>query len=226
MSCKVIAPDNPKREFLNPIQRDFMLSIINNHRFYPIAFTILYSGMRMSEALALLWKDIDYENGIIRVTKATEYEHSKPKPKEPKTKRGFREIPMPEALSNYLKQYQKKTPKSLYIFPGHAGGPMGQTEILRTWKKAQKKVNNWFEKNPKMQEHKFNLTFRLLRHTYCTGLYDAGIDEVSAAEIMGHDISIMREVYTHIQDKRKKKTAIKLESLYNESNIIDLQESK
>lgn len=244
MSCKVIAPDDPKRECLSPIQRELMLSIINGHRFYPIAFTILYTGMRMGEALALLWKDIDFDNSIIRVTKATEFEHSKPKSKDPKTKNGFREIPIPEVLSNYLKQYKAKSKKSLYVFPGHAEGPMGQSEIMRTWKKAQKKVNKWFkdkekvkekgkeldkekiEENKKMLEHKFNLTFRLLRHTYCTGLFDAGVDEVSAAEIMGHDVTIMREVYTHIQEQRKKKTAIKLESLYKESNIIDLKESK
>lgn len=228
MSCKVIAPDEPKRECLNPIQRELMLSILKDHRFYPIMFTILYTGMRMGEALALLWKDIDFENSVIKVTKATEFDHAKPKAKDPKTKRGFREIPMPEILSNYLKQYHKKSKKGLYVFPGHAGGPMGQSEIMRIWKKAQKKVNKWFddEKNKEYQQYKFNLTFRVLRHTYCTGLFDAGVDEVSAAEIMGHDVSIMRKVYTHLQDERKKKTALKLESLYKESNIIELKEPK
>jgi integrase len=246
-SCKVIAPDEPKREFLNPIQRNLMLSILDGHRFYPIAFTTLYTGMRMGESIALLWKDIDFENTVIRVTKATEFDHSKPKAKDPKTKRGFREIPMPKELSDYIKQHHKKTKKSLYVFPGHAGGPMGQSEIKRIMGKAKKKINKWFkdkqaaieknnelskeqiEENKKLLEYKFNLTFRTLRHTYCTGLFDAGVDEVSAAEIMGHDRSIMREVYTHIQEQRKKKTAIKLNSIYKESeesNIVELKESK
>lgn len=109
---------------------------------------------------------------------------------------------------------------------GHAGGPMGLTEITRIWKKAQKKVNRWFKNNEDMQEYKFNLTFRLLRHTYCTGLFDAEIDEVSAAEIMGHDVNVMREIYTHIQEQRKQKNIVKLKSLYKESRVIDLEESK
>jgi len=57
------------------------------------------------------------------------------------------------------------------------------------------------------------LTCRLLRHTYCTALYDAGIDEVSAAEIVGHDVNILREIYTHISDERRKATIEKIETL-------------
>jgi integrase len=231
--CKVIAPDEPKREFLTPEQRDLMLEILYEHRAYPLIFTLLYSGMRMGEALALLWKDIDLEKEhIIKVTKATEYDHAKPKNKAPKTKNGIREIPIPLELLNYLKQYKAKQPKGLYVFPGHEGGPMGLTEIDRIWKKAQKKIKKWFKENEnkpadeKIKIDKFTLTFRLLRHTYCTGLYDAGIDEVSAAEIMGHDVSIMREIYTHISKSRKEKTKVKLENLYRDEKIIELKESK
>ncbi len=43
---------------------------------------------------------------------------------------------------------------------------------------------------------------------------DAGIDELSAAEIMGHDVIIMRSIYTHIQEARKHKTAAKIDTLY------------
>jgi len=225
-SCKVIAPDEPKRECLTPIQRELLLHILKDHRSFPIVFTILYTGMRMGETLALLWKDIDFENQIIKVTKATEFKNSKPKQKSPKTKKGIRNIPIPDELYNYLKNYQKTVKKSLYVFPGHAGGPMGLTEIKRIIRKANNKINKWFDNHPDMQEHRFNLTFRLLRHTYCTGLYDAGIDEKSAAELMGHDVIIMREVYTHIQESRKQKTAQKLNKLYKDSTVIELKEIK
>ena len=122
---------------------------------------------------------------------------------------------MPKVLSDYLSEY-KKTINSKYVFPNHTATIMNRTQILRIWKKAQKKINKWFnnKKNKDMKKYKFNLTFRLLRHTYCTGLFDADIDDISAAEIMGHDISIMKKIYTHIQDERKQKTIKKLESLY------------
>jgi integrase len=213
----VIAPDDPKRVFLTPKQRSLLLQIlVDGHRSYPIILTILHTGMRMGEALALLWKDVDFEKEIIRVTKAVEFEHSKPKQKDPKSERGFREIPMSDALIDYLKRYQKAAKKRLYVFPGHTGGPMGLTEMQRIWRSAGKKIRKWFKDNPDMKECEFNLTFRLLRHTYCTGLYDAEVDEVSAAEIMGHDIVIMRKIYTHLQNARRQKTAVKIKNIYQE----------
>lgn len=227
-NSKTIAPNKPVRKFLTPIQRAILLDLLKDHRTYPIIFTILYTGMRMGEALALFINDIDFDNSIIKVNKATEYDHYKPLSKDPKTERGFREIPMPEQLSSYLKQYLKKRKsKKLYVFPGNAGGPMGLTEMKRLWKKANKILAKWFkdEKNKEMKEHEFTLTFRLLRHTYCTGLFDAEIDEVSAAEIMGHDVGVMREVYTHIQGERKKTNSIKLENLYKESSKIEIKNS-
>ena len=209
----MIAPDKPKREFLSGAQREKLLEILKGNRLYPLIYTMLYTGMRQGEALALTWSDIDFENKRIIVSKAIEYEKSKSKTKDPKTERGFRQIPIPEELVEYLQEYKKKT-KSIYVFPGHAGGLIGLTELNNHWRKAKRKIAKWFEANPDTSIEPINLTCRLLRHTYCTGLFDAGIDEVSAAEIMGHDVSIMREVYTHISDERKKATVEKIEMLY------------
>lgn len=214
-NTKIIAQDKPKRAYLTPIQRQLLLQILEKDRFYPVIITILYTGTRMGEAIALMQSDINNDN--ISIKRAVEFENAKPKLKTTKTERGIRDIPMPSVLSDYLESYQSKNQKGLYLFPGHTGGLMGETEITRLWRKAKKKIDKYFDDNPNMGEHKFNLTFRLLRHTYCTGLFDAGIDEVSAAEIMGHDVNIMREVYTHISDERKQKTVIKLENLYKES---------
>lgn len=222
LGCEVVAPDDPKRAFLSENQRNLLLEVLNGHRSYPLIFTLLYTGMRMGEALALLWSDVDFKNGVIRIHKALEFDKSKPKNKDPKTERGFREIPMNDDLLDYLKKRKRETKqkKSLYVFYGHAGGLMGQTEIKRIWRKARKRIDTWFKENnekPKSEMksiEEFTLTFRLLRHTFCTGLYDAGIDEVSAADIMGHDVKIMREIYTHISEGRKKKTIVKLQNLY------------
>lgn len=228
LATKVIATDKPKRACLNDIQRTILIEVLRGHRTFPIIMTILYTGMRMGEALALLWKDIDLDNNIIKVTKATEYDHYKPKQKKTKTERGVRDIPIPDDLAIFLKQYHKTAKKSLYVFPGHKGGPMGLTEMKRIWKKARGIIDKHFKNNEDIKDYSFHLTFRLLRHTYCTALYDAGIDELSAAELMGHDVGIMREVYTHIQSTRRKKTVEKLGTLFKEPelNVIQMKKSK
>ncbi|MFZ5352540.1 MAG: tyrosine-type recombinase/integrase [Bacillota bacterium] len=60
-----------------------------------------------------------------------------------------------------------------------------------------------------------NLTYRLLRHTYATALYDAGIDLKSAQGILGHaDFRVTMNIYTHIQKERKQANLIKIQDLY------------
>jgi len=218
INTKIIVQDKPKRECLSPVQRELMLHILEKERIYPLVYTLLYTGMRMGEALALTWKDVDLEKRIIKVNKALEFKDAKPLLKAPKTKNGYRDIPISEKLYSFLEKYKETIKNSIYVFPSPEGSMMTYTQITRLYKKAKKKIDKWFEENEEMQKYKFDFTFRLLRHTFCTGLFDAGVDELSAADIMGHDVVVMRSIYTHIQESRKAQTAVKIESLYEEKN--------
>lgn len=52
------------------------------------------------------------------------------------------------------------------------------------------------------------MTAHQLRHGYATMLYEAGIDEREAMELLGHtDITLTHQVYTHIRKTKKEKTA-------------------
>lgn len=62
-----------------------------------------------------------------------------------------------------------------------------------------------------------HLTPHQLRHGFATILFEAGIDEKDAQELLGHSsISVTRDTYTHIRRTRKEQTAEKLNS-YTES---------
>ena len=55
------------------------------------------------------------------------------------------------------------------------------------------------------------ITPHQLRHAYATILFDAGIDDKDAQELLGHaNISTTRDIYTHISKSRFEKTAQKL----------------
>ena len=61
-----------------------------------------------------------------------------------------------------------------------------------------------------------------LRHSYCTMLYEAGIDVKTAQKWMGHaDDDMIREVYTHLSEKMEKKAQIALEN--HEKMLFDCQ---
>jgi integrase len=219
---KPTAKGDPRSEFLNTQQRDIVLAALKGHRSHLYVFTLLNTGMRRGEALALTWDDFDYTNSVIYVVKAIEWVEGKPEVKEPKTKAGIRSIPIPEELRDALK-YEKDHRKSIspYIFPHENGGMHTKTSEHNLWETIKAKVDkylmDYINKDIKDEDQKVNisLTYRALRHTYATALYDAGIDLKSAQEILGHaDFKITMNIYTHIQNERREKNIIKIQDLY------------
>ena len=61
-----------------------------------------------------------------------------------------------------------------------------------------------------------------LRHTFCTTMFEAGMDAVTAKEQMGHaDIQTTLSIYTHLSAKHKSIQADKLDAFYdNEVGIL------
>ena len=55
-------------------------------------------------------------------------------------------------------------------------------------------------------------TIHSLRHTFCTIMYEAGIDVLTAKEQMGHsDVKTTLSIYTHLDKVYKKKNISKLD---------------
>jgi integrase len=159
-----------------------------------LPYFILYSGCRRGEAIALTYGDIDRENKEIHITKSVYFEHNQPKKKLPKTRAGVRDIILLDRLADAL---PKGKPEEL-LFPGPDGNYINEAKLRRDWKKWQQAAGT-------------NVTAHQLRHGYATMLFEAGIDEKDAQELLGHaSIMMTKDVYTSIRQKRKAKTAKKL----------------
>ena len=153
----------------------------------------LYSGMRRGEILALQGKDIDFDNNVIFVNKTVYYDGVTPKIKTPKTEAGKRTI----ALLTPLKEVLPKITSNEYYFGGN--------ELLK---------NSAVHKMIKNAQNDFDIkcTLHQLRHYYATRLYELGIDEKSAQDLLGHsDISTTRNIYTHIREQKRSLTFEKLQ---------------
>lgn len=158
----------------------------------------LYCGLRREEALGLQWGDI--RNGSLTVNRALAFVGNQPDPsQELKTKAAHRTIPIPDPLAQIL----RGTPKTgLYVITKADGGPMTRTAVTRMWNKAVENIN-------------FPLHPHMLRHTYATNLYYAGVDLRTAQYLLGHStIQMTAQIYTHLDHKDGMSAAEKINAQF------------
>lgn len=178
-----------------PLADDIKVSDLLKYTFGTLVYFLIYTGLRKGEALALQWKDIDFENKIIHITKSVYFVSNKPYIKTPKTKSGIRDVILLDNLAGVLKPLKKKPDD--YVF-NKDGKLLGKSYFTRQWEKFKK-------------ESGIDITAHPLRHTYATMLFEMGINEKDAQELMGHSsIQVTHNVYTHIRQKHKDALAEKM----------------
>ena len=161
-----------------------------------LPYFLLYTGLRISEAIALDYSDIDREKKLIRIYKHLIHDNNKPIiENKTKTANSERKVILLDRLAEKLPARCQGL-----IFCNADGTPYTKRQLRDNWLKYQEKYD-------------VHLTAHQLRHAYATMLFEAGIDIKDAQELMGHsDINLTRQIYTHIRTERKEETASKLNS--------------
>lgn len=192
----------PCRRALNETERKTILQV--EHRGKLPAMIMMYAGLRRGELLALTWDDIDLVRQTITINKSAEVINNQIRIKDgAKTKSSVRVVNIPSALSDYLTE-QKKKAKSDIVCPAADGSYMSLTSWRRMW---QSYIHALQQVNPHMPD----FTGHWLRHTYATILYQAGVDVLTAKELLGHSkIQTTLDIYTHLDSQFKSKNIDKL----------------
>ena len=221
--CSILSvPDGAgkkTRDALTAEQQKWVLEA--QHRAQLGAMIMLYAGLRRGELTALLWSDIDFENRTITVNKS--YDFRENEVKTTKTPSGIRTVPIPDVLFDFLKA-QKIT--STLVSPNKNGEYMRESAWTRLWTSYMHTLNRKYGDfvNIEILSNKLPMvieefTPHQLRHTYCTLLYEAGIDAVTAKGLMGHkDISTTLGIYTHLSRDKAEKDISKLNDFLQEKN--------
>lgn len=160
------------------------------------AYLVLYTGCRRGEALALTWEDIDFDRRLVYITKSVAQDANTPLLKRPKTEKGARTVPLLNRLCEALDASRG------LLFPDPvSGGLMTEMHFQRLWAKYA-------------AESGVSCTPHQLRHAYATMLYEAGVDDKDAQDLLGHaQISTTRDIYTHIREQHRQDTYSKLLSM-------------
>lgn len=175
------------------------LSSYENLFDYVLYKTLLASGCRIGEALALEWSDIDLKKGIISISKTlNRYQETN----TPKSKAGLREIDIDKDTISLLKQYKKRQ----QVQSWQLGRSEGIVFTPFTTKYAyacllRKRLQGHFKSAgvPDISFHGF-------RHTHATIMLYAGIEAKDLQYRLGHsNISMTLNTYVHATKEGAKK---------------------
>ena len=164
-------------------------------------YICLCAGLRIGEVCALVWDDIDVDNGVISVSKTIQRiyvieggeKHTEVIIDTPKSKNSIREIPIARDLLKMIKPFKKVVNGSFYVLTNSA-----QPTEPRTYRNYYKRLMTQLDM-PKLKFHG-------LRHSFATRCIESKCDYKTVSVLLGHsNISTTLNLYVHPNMEQKKK---------------------
>lgn len=191
------------KTFLKHVENDFYI------KWYAIFRTLAFTGFRKGELLALQWKDINFEESTITVSKAlARGENNRLIIQSPKNKSSARTISVDQVTMDVLKKWRKQQAIDMLKFGFNT---MNQTQAVFTTleNKHIQPANTTNRINQIINSHKLKrITVHGLRHTHCSLLFESGAPLEVVKERLGHsDIKTTMNIYTHVTKASIEKTA-------------------
>jgi len=152
---------------------DRLIQCTENLKHRTFLMTLYSGGLRFSEAANLQLTDIDPHRMLIRVARG----------------KGNKErlVPLSPRLLKELRIYWLKYKPTRYLFPGKTPDKSyAATSIQKAIKKSAKAAGIKRRVYP-----------HVLRHSYATGLLEAGVDLLTISKLLGHASFITTMIYLH-----------------------------
>jgi len=196
----------PSRRFFTPEELRAILKAVDepregdtvpDHQFAALVHVLAHSGLRIGEALALRWQDVDYTASAIHVRGTLVEGHGVPYRGAPKTETAVRTVRLPEAILERLKAHRRTQGRAVSIeglvFTSQHGRSMRISNLIR---------RRWHVLLDELGIERCG--FHSLRHSHASMLIArAGVDPVTVAERLGHaDPGITLRIYAHPDRER------------------------
>jgi len=184
---------------VNPLSRKELTLLLNAfnkhyHKHYPLALLLARTGMRIGEALALQWGDVDFNSRFITVQRSITNKGKIETPKNDKSRRVDMSKQLTQALVDLMHQRKLETVKKgwgqvpEWVFINARGNPLDKDGWRkRIFYKALEKA-----KLRKVRVHD-------LRHTYASLLIEANESLACIRDQLGHHIiKVTVDIYGHL----------------------------
>lgn len=203
---------------LDEMQLQELINCLNNEplKYKTAIMLVLYTGMRRGEVCGLNWEDVNFEQGIVHITKALLYTPDSGVFEDtPKSKQSQRVVNIPDDMVQLLDVYrveQLKQQLSLgdqwqdsgKIFTTAFGAAMHPDTF-----------SSWFKKF--IRRHNLpDIHFHTLRHVSATLLIAGGVDVATVSKRLGHsNKTTTLNIYTHAIKAADAAAAEKLQNTLN-----------
>ena len=192
-----------KEALTRDTQRTFCRTVEGNAYECQYRF-LLQTGLRTGELVGLKWSDVDWDERTLTINRSMEYRHSTKEWRvgEPKSKSGYRTIPLTDEAIEILR-LQKKKNKSIMVVP------LEWSEYIFLCRKGTPVKNSTYDTMlfklcDKAGIQRFSM--HVLRHTFATRCIEAGMKPKTLQTILGHsNIGITMNLYVHTTDEQKHK---------------------
>ncbi len=194
-------PSAKKEALTKDVQRKFLEAVVgysyeNQYRF------VLQTGLRTGELIGLKWSDIDFEEKTLKIERSMEYRYSVGEWRigPPKSKSGYRTIPLTEEAIRILKNQREKNSKLKIV-------PMEWMDFVFLCRNGTPVKNSTYDTGLFKYCDRIGIprfSMHVLRHTFATRCIEGGMKPKTLQKILGHsNIGITMNLYVHITEEEK-----------------------
>lgn len=198
-------------------QADRLVKAVEGTRAHLLVLVLLNAGLRIGEALGLMWSDVDFGAGTITVNRSIVFPEDNRRGEintEMKTDNAHRTIPLPWGVVEELRTAQKQS-SSMWVFSMKDGNYLSYSSFRKLWEIVDRRCTTKRKVNGRefvSRTLDFSVHPHLLRHTCVTRWFEQGLDIKEIQYLAGHaTVEITLEIYTHYQQlTRREETAKKI----------------